>query len=90
MTLTPKRGGREDSMPSRRCDGTRAGYEVALMAAVSGLVTMPAIDSGTAKRPDHLNAGANAVIAASTFHDGDCTVADINQVMTPEHCRSER
>ncbi|MDE0045440.1 MAG: hypothetical protein OXU19_06195 [bacterium] len=51
---------------------------------------MPAIDSGTANRPDHLNAGANVVIAASTFHDGDSRVADINQVMTPDHFRSER
>ena len=77
-------------MSGRGCDDTRAGYDVVLMAAVSGLVSMPAIDSGTANRPDHLNAGANVVIAASTFHDGDSRVADINQVMTPDHCRSER
>lgn len=77
-------------MSSRGCDGTRAGCDTFLLDTVSGFVSVPAIDSGTAPRPDHLYAGANAVLTASTFHDGDSRVADINQVMTPKHCESYR
>lgn len=77
-------------MSSRGCDGTRAGYDTFLLDVVSEFVSVPAIDSGTATRPDHLCAGANAVLAASTFHDGNSRVADINQVMTPNHCESNR
>ena len=76
-------------MPGRSLDGARAGYDAVLMAAVSETGPVRVIASGGAKQPDHLvaalNAGANAVLAASTFHDGDRTVAGI-----PTHLESER
>lgn len=56
-------------------DGTRRGYDTALIAAVAGAVSVPAIASGGAATPAHLvaaiRAGADAVLAASIFHDGD-------------------
>jgi cyclase len=43
------------------------------------------IASGGAAGPEHLReafeAGADAVLAASIFHDGDLSVADVKQVL---------
>jgi imidazoleglycerol phosphate synthase cyclase subunit len=65
-------------------DGTRSGYDLALLAAMAH-VPVPVIASGGAAHPDHLaealEAGANAVLAASIFHDGDFTVADVKAVL---------
>ena len=81
-------------MPGWSLDGARADSDAVLIAAVSDNVSAPAIASGGVKRADHLvaalNAGANAVLAASTFLDGDCTVADFNQAMTPNRLENER
>ncbi len=66
-------------------DGTRAGYDTDLLKAVSEAVNVPVIASGGAAHPDHLvaaiKAGADAVLAASIFHDGDFTVNDIKEAM---------
>ena len=62
-------------------DGTRDGYDVDLIAAVFGAVTVPVIASGGAARTEHLiaalRAGASAALVASILHDGDTTVADL-------------
>jgi len=62
-------------------DGTRDGYDVDLIAAVAGAVTVPVIASGGAARSEHLvaalRAGASAALVASILHDGDTTVADL-------------
>lgn len=62
-------------------DGTRDGYDLELIAAVCQAVSVPVIASGGAAEPAHLlaalRAGADAVLAASIFHDGEHTVADI-------------
>lgn len=59
-------------------DGTRAGYDLSLIRAVSAAVTVPVIASGGAATAVHLaaalDAGADAVLAASMFHDRDTTV----------------
>ncbi len=59
-------------------DGTRSGYDLALLRAVSEAVNVPVIASGGAHAPQHMaqaiEAGADAVLAASIFHDGDYTV----------------
>ena len=43
------------------------------------------IASGGAEGPDHFveafEAGADAVLAASMFHDGDTTVADVKRAL---------
>ena len=60
-------------------DGTRSGYDLDLIGAVSRAVRVPVVASGGAATAAHLvdaaRAGASAVLAASIFHDGDTTVA---------------
>jgi imidazoleglycerol phosphate synthase cyclase subunit len=67
-------------------DGTRSGYEVGLLSAVASAVNVPVIASGGADRPQHLldalRAGADAVLAASIFHESDLTVGDIKRWLT--------
>jgi imidazoleglycerol phosphate synthase cyclase subunit len=62
-------------------DGTRDGYDLDLITAVAGSVTVPVIASGGAARSEHLvaaiRAGASAALVASILHDGDTTVADL-------------
>ena len=62
-------------------DGTRAGHDVALLRAVSDATRVPVIASGGVGTRDHVAAafaaGADAVLAASVFHDGDDTVSGI-------------
>ncbi len=64
-------------------DGTREGYDLALIRAVAQAVSLPIIASGGADRPRHLadalEAGADAVLAASIFHDGDLTVQEVKR-----------
>ena len=61
-------------------DGTNAGYDLELTGAVAGAVDVPVIASGGAGELDHLvaalEAGADAVLAASIFHYGRYRVPD--------------
>jgi imidazole glycerol phosphate synthase subunit HisF len=62
-------------------DGTRDGYDLGLVAAVSEAVNIPVIASGGADNAGHLiaalDSGASAVLVASILHDGDTTVAEL-------------
>jgi imidazole glycerol phosphate synthase glutamine amidotransferase subunit len=62
-------------------DGTRAGCDLELLRAVSSAVRVPVIASGgigtRADVFDAIEAGADAVLAASVLHDGDDTVFGI-------------
>src|SRR5207244_727583 len=62
-------------------DGTRAGPDLELLRAVLGAVRVPVIASGGIGEREHVaeafRAGADAVLAASVFHDGDETVDGI-------------
>jgi imidazoleglycerol phosphate synthase cyclase subunit len=64
-------------------DGTGIGYDLELLTAVSLAVTVPVIASGGASTPQHLadaiDAGADAVLAASILHDGVYTVPTLKQ-----------
>ncbi|MCX6876335.1 MAG: imidazole glycerol phosphate synthase subunit HisF [Verrucomicrobia bacterium] len=76
-----RRGAGEILLTSMDADGTQAGYDIALTAAISSAVGIPVIASGGAGTLDHmvevLEAGkADAVLAASIFHFGTFTVAD--------------
>lgn len=62
-------------------DGTKAGFDLELITKVRDAVTIPIIASGGAGRPDHfppaINAGADAVLAASIFHFGEVAIEDV-------------
>jgi imidazole glycerol-phosphate synthase subunit HisF len=80
-----ERGAGEILLTSFDRDGTRDGYDLDLLRAVTCAVRVPVIASGGADRPEHLleglRAGAHAVLAASIFHFGDFTVADIKELL---------
>jgi imidazole glycerol phosphate synthase subunit HisF len=69
-------------------DGTRSGYDLELIRAISGVVHVPVFASGGADTPLHLlealRSGADAVLAASIFHDGDSTVEDLKRFLGSE------
>ena len=62
-------------------DGTKAGFDLELITKVRDAVTIPIIASGGAGRPDHfppaINAGADAVLAASIFHFGEVAIEEV-------------
>jgi cyclase len=74
------RGAGEILLTSWDRDGTGSGYDLDLLRAVTGAVSVPVIASGGAAGPEDLlaalGAGADAVLAASIFHDGRWTVGD--------------
>jgi cyclase len=76
-----ERGAGELLLTSIDADGTRGGYDLELLAAVSRAVPVPVIASGGAGEPGHLadalGAGASAVLAASIFHEKSYTVGQV-------------
>jgi len=75
------RGAGEILLTSWDKDGTKSGYDLALISAIAAVVRVPIIASGGAALPEHLidavKAGADAVLAASIFHYGEYTVASL-------------
>ena len=75
------RGAGEILLTSWDRDGTRSGYDLELLRAVREAVPVPIVASGGAAHAGHLaeavEAGADAVLAASIFHDGEWTVTDV-------------
>lgn len=74
-------GAGEILLTSMDRDGTRSGYDIALTRAVSDGVDVPVIASGGVGTLDHLRAGlveghASAVLAASIFHDANCSIGE--------------
>jgi imidazole glycerol-phosphate synthase subunit HisF len=80
-----RRGAGEIVLTSWDRDGTRAGYDTELIAAVASAVSVPVVASGGAAHAEHMvdavRAGASAVLAASILHDGETTVADLKTVL---------
>jgi cyclase len=78
------RGAGEILLTSMDRDGTRAGFDCALTAAVSSAVDIPVIASGGAGTFDHFTevftfGRADAALAASIFHYGESSVTDLKQ-----------
>jgi imidazole glycerol-phosphate synthase subunit HisF len=71
---------------SMDADGTRAGYDLEIIRAVRAVVTVPVIASGGAGSLDDfapaVEAGADAVLAASVFHFGTLRIADVKSALT--------
>jgi cyclase len=65
-------GAGEIVLTSMDADGTKAGYDLPMLKAVSQAVNIPVVASGGAGEPAHLydafQAGASAALAASIFH----------------------
>lgn len=78
-----QRGAGEILLTSFDRDGTRSGYDLELMSAVTAACSLPVIASGGANSVQHMveafRHGAHAVLAASIFHDGNMTVGDVKQ-----------
>lgn len=66
-------------------DGTRLGYCLPLIGQVRSAVSIPIVASGGASCPDDFRqawvAGADAALAASLFHAGDFSVAEVKQFL---------
>ena len=78
-------GAGEILLNSMDADGTKDGYDLALIRAVRDEVSVPVIASGGAGRLEHfapaVEAGADAVLAASVFHFGDLTIGDVKRAL---------
>jgi len=70
---------------SMDADGTRAGYDVELLRAVREVVDVPVIASGGAGRVEDfapaVEAGADAVLAASVFHFGTLRIREVKDAL---------
>lgn len=73
---------------SMDADGTKAGFDLAMVRAVRDAVTVPVIASGGAGAVEHftpaVQAGADAVLAASVFHFGEMTIGEVKKAMADE------
>jgi len=69
-------------------DGTRRGFDLALIVAIRAVVRVPVIASGGAGRaadfPPAVVAGADAVLAASVFHHGVVSIAAVKASLEDE------
>jgi cyclase len=79
-------GAGEILLTSMDRDGTQAGYDLALTRAVSDAVSIPVVASGGVGSAEHLRAGliegrASAVLAATIFHDGTCSIAEVKRML---------
>jgi imidazole glycerol-phosphate synthase subunit HisF len=79
-------GAGEILLTSMDRDGTRSGFDLDLLRAVTSEVRVPVIASGGAGDADHLadavlEGGASAVLAASIFHFGEVRIADVKRRM---------
>jgi cyclase len=78
-------GAGEILLNSMDADGTRAGYDLAMLRAVRAAVTVPVVASGGAGALDHfapaVDAGADAVLAASVFHFGDFRIGQVKDAL---------
>ncbi|QIS02922.1 imidazole glycerol phosphate synthase subunit HisF [Nocardia brasiliensis] len=70
---------------SMDADGTKAGFDLAMIRAVRAAVSVPVIASGGAGAVAHfapaVQAGADAVLAASVFHFGELTIGQVKDSM---------
>jgi cyclase len=71
-------GAGEIVLTSMDADGTKNGYDLEMLRAITAAVTIPVVASGGAGHPQHLYdafaAGADAALAASIFHFGEYTI----------------
>ncbi len=75
------RGAGEILLNSMDADGTTDGFDLEMIEAVRAVVDVPVIASGGAGTVEHFvqaaRAGADAVLAASVFHYGTLSIAQV-------------
>lgn len=73
-------GAGEIVLTSMDADGTKNGYDIPMLEAVTQAVNVPVVASGGAGNPEHLRlafeAGADAALAASIFHYNEFSIPD--------------
>jgi cyclase len=78
-------GAGEILLNSMDADGTKAGFDLPLIRAVREVVEIPVIASGGAGARAHfppaIEAGADAVLAASVFHFGELTIGEVKDTL---------
>jgi cyclase len=79
-------GAGEILLTSMDRDGTRTGYDIALTRAIADAIPVPVIASGGVGTLEHMVEGirdghATAVLAASIFHFGECSVREAKEYM---------
>ena len=67
-------------------DGTKAGFDLDMLRAVTQAVDIPVIASGGCGRLEHFSqvfqeTGADAALAASLFHFGELTVPQVKDYL---------
>jgi cyclase len=86
MRDVESRGAGEILLTSMDCDGTKEGYDLELLRAAGGALSIPVIASGGAGSLSSIYdalvaGGADAALAASIFHYGTYTVADVKDYL---------
>ena len=78
-------GAGEILLNSMDADGTTAGFDLEMIEALRDAVDVPLVASGGAGTPDNFvqaaRAGADAVLAASVFHYGRLTIAEVKDAL---------
>jgi cyclase len=82
-TRATELGAGEILLNAMDADGTQDGFDLELIRAVRREVTIPVIASGGAGRLEHfppaVDAGADAVLAATVFHFGTLRIREVKQ-----------
>jgi imidazole glycerol-phosphate synthase subunit HisF len=81
---TARHGAGEVLLTSMDRDGTGEGYDLELLRAIAEAVAVPVVASGGAGTPEHFaealtDGRADAVLAASRWHDGDLTIREVKE-----------
>ena len=83
-----ERGAGEILLNSMDADGTKQGFDLELIRLAREATKLPLIASGGAGAPEHfppaVHAGADAVLAASVFHFGEMTIAEVKAAMAAD------
>jgi cyclase len=79
-------GAGEILLTSMDRDGTKDGYDLLLTRAVVDAISIPVVASGGVGTLAHVHeglttGGADAALAASIFHDGHYTVAEVKDYL---------
>jgi imidazole glycerol-phosphate synthase subunit HisF len=78
-------GAGEILLNSMDADGTKEGFDLELIRRVRAAVSVPVIASGGAGAVQHfapaVEAGADAVLAASVFHFGELTIGQVKDAL---------